>query len=215
MTVKSSFYNSKYLKKFIRLIWSFIKNLFQNMNILSAGKEKTINEKKLYSVAIIHFTSENSSSFRKLVAEFNIELRSADIIVGKNISPEDFLGLGISLKNKNFLFTFGNDEQVAQQGHLVGYINDFDVKKLKQFEKRKTKILITNDKQTAWMISQMFPFYCIIPSPPFQETVITAPIPLTRNSDGYYFTKVSYRNQITVIDLDVDILNDFKRRVTK
>jgi len=56
----------------------------------------------------------------------------------------------------------------------------------------------------------MFPFYCILPGETFQETTITAPIPITKSSDGYYFSKTVYRNQVTLIDLNIDVLKDFR-----
>lgn len=160
--------------------------------------------KKAVIVSIIHYDGNN---FKKLAIEFHLELKTSDIIIGKNIQEQDFWNTGISLKDKQFVFL---SNRIRHHGNLIDYISDFDVKKLRAFEKRGVKILVTNDKKTAWMISQMFPFYCIIPSEPFQECVITAPIPLTRNSDGYYFTKTTYRNQVTIIDLNIEILNDFK-----
>lgn len=160
--------------------------------------------KRAVTVAIIHYDGNN---FKKLAVEFHLELKTSDIIIGKNIQEQDFWNTGINLKSKQFVFL---NNRIQHHGNLIEYISDFDVKKLKSFEKRGVKILVTNDKKTGWMISQMFPFYCIIPSEPFQESVITAPIPLTRNSDGYYFTKTSYRNQVTLIDLNIEILNDFR-----
>ncbi|MFN3691331.1 MAG: hypothetical protein ACK4R7_00430 [Fervidobacterium sp.] len=191
-----------YLKKLINILISFFLNLFK--------KRKIASQKKFYTVAIVHFTNDGNNNIRKLFSEFNIELRTADIIVGYNICQQDFLKFSISLKHKEYLFIPENVERIEQSGHSIAYINHFDVKKLKHLVKKGVKIIVTSDKQTAWMISQMFPFYCIVPSLPFQETFITAPIPLTRNSDGYYFTKVAYRNQVTIIDLNVDILSDFK-----
>lgn len=160
--------------------------------------------KRTVTVAIIHYDGNN---FKRLAIEFHLELKTSDVIIGKNLQEDDFLNTGISLKDKQFVFL---SNRIYHHGNLVDYINDFDAKRLRAFEKRGVKILVTNDKKTAWMISQMFPFYCIIPSEPFQESVITAPIPLTRNSDGYYFTKTSYRNQVTLIDLNIEILNDFR-----
>lgn len=160
--------------------------------------------KRAVTVAIIHYDGNN---FKKLAVEFHLELKTSDIIIGKNIQEQDFWNAGINLKSKQFVFL---NNRIQHHGNLVEYIEEFDVKKLRAFEKRGVKILVTNDKKTGWMISQMFPFYCIIPSEPFQECVITAPIPLTRNSDGYYFTKTSYRNQVTLIDLNIEILNDFR-----
>lgn len=191
-----------HLKKLIDIIIFFFLKLFK--------KRKISSQKKVYTIAIVHFTNDGKNSIRKLFSEFNIELRTADIILGYNICQQDFLKFNVTLKHKEYLFIPESVERIEQSGHSIAYVNHFDVKKLKYLVKKGVKIIVTSDKQTAWMISQMFPFYCIVPSIPFQETFITAPIPLTRNSDGYYFTKITYRNQVTIIDLNVDILSDFK-----
>ncbi|PHJ12308.1 hypothetical protein IM41_07895, partial [Fervidobacterium sp. SC_NGM5_G05] len=147
---------------------------------------------------------------KRLINEFRAELKSADIIIGKNLKSAELKKNSIQLKGKNFIFLNKDSKEMEVSGQMVDFIDNFDVKKLRSFERRGVKVVTVNDKKTAWMISQMFAFYCVVPSEPFQECVITSPIPLTRNSDGYYFTKIAYRNQVTLVDLNIEILNDFR-----
>ncbi|HCI29594.1 MAG TPA: hypothetical protein PKI14_02835 [Fervidobacterium sp.] len=160
--------------------------------------------KKVITVALIHSDGQN---IEKLFSEFSLELRSADVVIARNMEKEDLKRYSKILKRKSFLFL---GKERMQHGNLVEFISNFDIGRLRSFEKRGVPIVVTNDKKTAWMISQMFPFYCILPGETFQETVITAPIPITRTSDGYYFLKTVYRNQVTLIDLNVDVLMDFR-----
>lgn len=161
-------------------------------------------DKKVITVALIH---SDGQDIEKLFNEFDLELRSADVVVAKNIEKDDIKEYSKILKHKSYIFL---GKERLQHGTLVEYIPNFDVTKLRAFEKRGVPIIISGDKKTAWMISQMFPFYCILPGETFQETTITAPIPITKSSDGYYFSKTVYRNQVTLIDLNIDVLKDFR-----
>jgi len=161
-------------------------------------------DKKVITVALIH---SDGQDIEKLFNEFDLELRSADVVVAKNIEKDDIKEYSKILKHKSYIFL---GKERLQHGTLVEYIPNFDVTKLRAFEKRGVPIIIIGDKKTAWMISQMFPFYCILPGETFQETTITAPIPITKSSDGYYFSKTVYRNQVTLIDLNIDVLKDFR-----
>ena len=161
-------------------------------------------DKKVITVALIH---SDGQDIEKLFNEFDLELRSADVVVAKNIEKDDIKEYSKILRHKSYIFL---GKERLQHGTLVEYIPNFDVTKLRAFEKRGVPIIIIGDKKTAWMISQMFPFYCILPGETFQETTITAPIPITKSSDGYYFSKTVYRNQVTLIDLNIDVLKDFR-----
>ncbi|MCX7654795.1 MAG: hypothetical protein N2Z58_09005 [Fervidobacterium sp.] len=185
------------MSKFSELI-----NLFKILIKKFALKNREY--KRVVTLAVVHF---DGNDIKRLAVEFNLELKSADVIVGKNINERDLVNAGINPRKKHILLI---NDKIQRQGQLVDYIADFDLKRLRAFEKKGVKIIVTDDKKKAWMISQMFPFYCVIPAEPFQECAITAPIPITRNSDGYYFTKTSYRNQVTLIDLNIEIINDFR-----
>ncbi|MGB4751254.1 MAG: hypothetical protein WBH60_01305 [Fervidobacterium sp.] len=161
-------------------------------------------DKKVITVALIH---SDGQDIEKLFNEFDLELRSADVVVAKNIEKDDIKKYSKILRHKSYVFL---GKERLQHGTLVEYIPNFDVTRLRAFEKRGVPIIIIGDKKTAWMISQMFPFYCILPGETFQETTITAPIPITKSSDGYYFSKTVYRNQVTLIDLNIDVLKDFR-----
>lgn len=161
-------------------------------------------DKKVITVALIH---SDGQDIERLFNEFDLELRSADVVVAKNIEKDDIKKYSKILRHKSYVFL---GKERLQHGTLVEYIPNFDVTRLRAFEKRGVPIIIIGDKKTAWMISQMFPFYCILPGETFQETTITAPIPITESSDGYYFSKTVYRNQVTLIDLNIDVLKDFR-----
>ncbi|HOH52692.1 MAG TPA: hypothetical protein PLN23_00615 [Fervidobacterium sp.] len=161
-------------------------------------------DKKVITVALIH---SDGQDIERLFNEFDLELRSADVVVAKNIEKDDIKKYSKILRHKSYVFL---GKERLQHGTLVEYIPNFDVTRLRAFEKRGVPIIIIGDKKTAWMISQMFPFYCILPGETFQETTITAPIPITKSSDGYYFSKTVYRNQVTLIDLNIDVLKDFR-----
>lgn len=161
-------------------------------------------DKKVLTVALIH---SDGQDIEKLFNEFDLELRSADVVIAKNIEKDDIKKHSKILRHKSYMFL---GKERLQHGTLVEYIPNFDVTKLRAFEKRGVPIIIIGDKKTGWMISQMFPFYCILPGETFQETTITAPIPITKSSDGYYFSKTVYRNQVTLIDLNIDVLKDFR-----
>ncbi|MGQ9855996.1 MAG: hypothetical protein ACUVQF_04610 [Fervidobacterium sp.] len=190
------------------IIRKYIRNFF-----VSLGKNLFLKKtsKKVITVAIIHYDGKD---MEKVLSDFSVELKSSDVIIGKNFSKEELKLLTRferNLQRKHVLLIENDINSVLyHHGHLVNCIGSFDIKKLRSFEKHGTAIIVVNDKKLGWMISQMFPFYCIIPGEPFQETLITAPIPLTRNSDGYYFSKISYRNQVAIIDLNIEILSDFK-----
>ncbi|MGC8956156.1 MAG: hypothetical protein ACP5JS_08765 [Fervidobacterium sp.] len=160
--------------------------------------------KNTITLAFIHFDGNN---LEQVLNEFNVELRSADVIVGKNVTAHELKKHGVKLSKKCFVLI---NKGIESSGILAEFIGRFDVKRLRTYEKQGTQLIVTTDKQIAWMISQMFPFYCVVPSEPFQECLITAPIPLTRNSDGYYFSKTTFRNQVTLIDLNIGILSDFR-----
>lgn len=161
-------------------------------------------DKKVITVALIH---SDGQDIERLFNEFDLELRSADVVVAKNIEKDDIKKYSKILRHKSYVFL---GKERLQHGTLVEYIPNFDVTRLRAFEKCGVPIIIIGDKKTAWMISQMFPFYCILPGETFQETTITAPIPITKSSDGYYFSKTVYRNQVTLIDLNIDVLKDFR-----
>ncbi len=185
----------------------YVRHIFDKaINFLNLiGKKK--NNRKVIILAIIHF---DGMDLKKLINDFKNELKSADVIIGKNLKSTDLKKNNIQLKGKNFIFLNKDSKEIETSGQMVDFIDSFDVKKLRSFEKRGVKVVAVNDKKTAWMISQMFAFYCVVPSEPFQECVITSPIPLTRNSNGYYFSKLVYRNQVTLVDLNIEILNDFR-----
>ncbi|MFN4224549.1 MAG: hypothetical protein ACK4E1_07105 [Fervidobacterium nodosum] len=188
-------------------LYYYVRRIFDKaINFLNLIIKKK-NHRKVITLAIIHF---DGMDLKRLINEFRAELKSADIIIGKNLKSAELKKNSIQLKGKNFIFLNKDSKEMEISGQMVDFIDNFDVKKLRSFERRGVKVVTVNDKKTAWMISQMFAFYCVVPSEPFQECVITSPIPLTRNSDGYYFTKIAYRNQVTLVDLNIEILNDFR-----
>ncbi|WP_448376190.1 hypothetical protein [Fervidobacterium sp.] len=196
------------ISKFSKMFFPFVKYLFHNPffdNVLKGKKISKPKKPKTLTLAIIHYDGKNLEDVLK---EFFLEITSANVIVGKNFSKEDVSGLKSVLKKDIVLLD--NNTLIYHHGKHAQFISSFDVHKLRAFEKQGVSFLVVPEKRTGWMISQMFSFYCIVPGEPFQETIITAPIPLTRNSDGYYFSKVTYRNQVTIIDLNVEILSDFK-----
>jgi len=174
-----------------------VKNLLKRF-----GKKSS----QILTLAIIHYDGRGLQSVLK---EFSLEVNTADVLIARNIT-QDELKLIKKLLKRNVVFLDKNGALTFKHGNFASFVSDFDVQKLRTLEKHGTKVIVTVDKKVAWMISQMFPFYCAVPGEPFQETVITAPIPLTRNSDGFYFSKVAYRNQVTIIDLNIEILKDFK-----
>jgi len=161
---------------------------------------------QILTLAIIHYDGRGLQSVLK---EFSLEVNTADVLIARNIT-QDELKLVKKLLKKSVVFFDKNGVLIFKHGNIANFVSNFDVQKLRTLEKHGTKVIVTLDKKVAWMISQMFPFYCVVPGEPFQETVITAPIPLTRNSDGFYFSKIAYRNQVTIIDLNIEILKDFK-----
>jgi len=195
----------------LNILSDYFKKFLRNLRKLAFSRRVP---RKFLTVAIIHY---DGKGLKDVIGNFSVELKSADVIVGKNFSKEDLKILRAferSFQNKHILLTeLDNSNSVLyHHGNYINHVNSFDIKKLRSFENHGTVIVVVNDKKLGWMISQMFPFYCIIPGEPFQETLITAPIPLTRNSDGYYFSKISYRNQVTIIDLNIEILSDFKAK---
>jgi hypothetical protein len=161
---------------------------------------------QILTLAIIHYDGRGLQSVLK---EFSLEVNTADVLIARNIT-QDELKLVKKLLKKSVVFFDKNGVLIFKHGNTANFVSNFDVQKLRALEKHGTKVIVTLDKKVAWMISQMFPFYCVVPGEPFQETVITSPIPLTRNSDGFYFSKIAYRNQVTIIDLNIEILKDFK-----
>uniref|UniRef100_A0A7C5RIM7 Uncharacterized protein n=1 Tax=Fervidobacterium thailandense TaxID=1008305 RepID=A0A7C5RIM7_9BACT len=188
--------------KICRELLNKVKRVFSE---LTKRTSKSKYAGKTITIAIIHFDGQK---FDELVRMYKEELKAASIIVGKNIPQELIKEYKNLFRSKDMAFV---GKEVLIKGTNVEYAKEFHVNKLRSFEKRKLHILVTEDKKIAWMISQMFPFYCVCPGEPFEETVITAPIPLTKNSDGYYFSKVPYRNQVTLIDLNIDIIRDFSK----
>ncbi|QAV33221.1 hypothetical protein SAMN04488510_13110 [Fervidobacterium changbaicum] len=189
-----------FLISFFGLILNLFKKFFRFSRILGKQKSQTL------TLAIIHYDGRDLQSVLK---EFSLELNTADVIVARNFTQADLKTTKRLLK-KDVVFLDKNGVLIFKHGNRANFISSFDVHKLRSFEKHGAKIVVSLDKKTAWMISQMFPFYCVVPGEPFQDTIITAPIPLTRSSDGFYFSKIAYRNQVTLIDLNVDILKDFK-----
>lgn len=188
-------------------ILSYLRNIFRFGNLIRIRTERTLNRQnvKTLTVAIIHYDGKN---LEDILNEFSLELSSADVIVGKNLTKEDLPKLR-RLLSKDVILLDNSNVLLYRHGKHIHFLNSFDVHKLRAFENQRTFFIVVLDKKIGWMISQMFPFYCIIPGEPFQDTLITAPIPLTRSSDGYYFSKITYRNQVTLIDLNVEILRDF------
>ena len=191
-------------------ILSYLRNIFRFGKLIRIRAERTLNRQnvKTLTVAIIHYDGKN---LEDILNEFSLELSSADVIVGKNLTKEDLPKLR-RLLSKDVILLDNSNVLLYRHGKHIHFLNSFDVHKLRAFENQRTFFIVVLDKKIGWMISQMFPFYCIIPGEPFQDTLITAPIPLTRSSDGYYFSKITYRNQVTLIDLNVEILRDFASR---
>ena len=191
-------------------ILSYLRNIFRFGKLIRIRTERTLNRQnvKTLTVAIIHYDGKN---LEDILNEFFLELSSADVIVGKNLTKEDLPKLR-RLLSKDVILLDNSNVLLYRHGKHIHFLNSFDVHKLRAFENQRTFFIVVLDKKIGWMISQMFPFYCIIPGEPFQDTLITAPIPLTRSSDGYYFSKITYRNQVTLIDLNVEILRDFASR---
>ncbi len=197
----------KVMIRLLELIMNFfdsLMNAFRKVKKLSKrfGKKSS----QILTLAIIHYDGRGLQSVLK---EFSLEVNTADVLIARNITQSELKFLKKLLK-KNVVFLDKNGALIFKHGNIANFVSNFDVQKLRTLEKHGTKVIVTVDKKVAWMISQMFPFYCVVPGEPFQETVITAPIPLTRNSDGFYFSKVAYRNQVTIIDLNTEILKDFK-----
>jgi len=188
-------------------ILSYLRNIFRFGKLIRIRAERTLNRQnvKTLTVAIIHYDGKN---LEDILNEFSLELSSADVIVGKNLTKEDLPKLR-RLLSKDVILLDNSNVLLYRHGKHIHFLNSFDVHKLRAFENQRTFFIVVLDKKIGWMISQMFPFYCIIPGEPFQDTLITAPIPLTRSSDGYYFSKITYRNQVTLVDLNVEILRDF------
>ncbi|ODN29917.1 hypothetical protein [Fervidobacterium thailandense] len=186
------------VRSFLR---SIMKTLFE---IIRTGRKSNYTSKTV-TLAIIHFDGQN---FDELIRTYREELKAASIIVAKNVPPELVKAYKNVFHSKDIVLL---GKEIYVRGSNVDFAKEVQVNKLRSFEKRRLHVLVTDNKKTAWMISQMFPFYCVCPGEPFEETVITAPIPLTRNSDGYYFSKVPYRSQVTLIDLNIDIIREFSK----
>ncbi len=88
------------------------------------------------------------------------------------------------------------------------YIDEFETQKIRNLTKRGMNIFLVNDKKLGWMISQMFPAYCISAQNLLEETVITAPIPLTPNSDGILFSLRPISDTFKLTELDIGIIRE-------
>lgn len=192
------------LSSAVRGIQRFVLELSRFLKSFARKKRP---EKSVITLSILHIEGGN---YGPVLKSYRDELRNSDVIVGKNI-PVEFLRENKFLLRAKDVLLITKDGPVVQ-GTLVDFVQDFDVHKLRNLEKRRVPLVVTTSRKLAWMISQMFPFYCVCPGEPFEETVVTAPIPLTRNSDGYYFIKTPYKPSVTVVDLNIDIVEEFANR---
>ncbi len=176
------------MKLFTILVSSF-KKFFQ----LIKKKEEKLKIGFLY----IRNTSNIDTKLLKEVLYSGVDILISTEINDKILSVLSKKIKHIAIPSKKF----------KSDSHLI-YIDEFETQKIRSLTRKNVNVFLVKDRKLGWMISQMFPAYCIFTQNILEEIVITAPIPLTPNSDGILSSIRPVSDTFRVLELDVGIIRE-------